>query len=91
MPHLLIIKYKIMANLKINEAIAFATMNGKKINKTAIAARLWPDSTPLTRRQNMTNLCTGKTDKINPRWVDVICEMTGCDANFLFNVKTNEQ
>lgn len=80
-----------MANLKINEAIAFATMNGKKINKTEIAARLWPKSSLLTRRQNMTNLCSGNTCKVNPKWIKIICKMTGCDANFLFNVKTNEQ
>lgn len=76
--------------IKINEAIAFATMNGKKITKTAIAARIWPTSAPLTRRANMTNLCTGKTDKINPEWISIICEMTGCDANFLFDIKNQE-
>ena len=80
-----------MANLKINEAIAFATMNGKKINKTAIAARLWPESPPLSRRQNMTNLCSDNTSKVNPEWIEIICEMTGCDANFLLNIKTNEK
>lgn len=79
-----------MQKLRINEAIAFATMNGKKITKTAIAARIWPESSPLSRRQNMANLCTGKTDKINSRWVEIICEMTGCDANFLFNCKHSE-
>lgn len=84
------LKFKIMAKLKIDEAIAFARLNGKKLTKTNIAARIWPESSPLSRRQNMTNLCTGKTDKVNPKWVEIICEMTGCDANFLLNIKSQE-
>ena len=79
-----------MAQIRINEAIAKATLDGKKVKKMDIAARLWPDSVLLTRRANMTNLCTGKTQKITMEMVEIICEMTGCDANFLFNIKNEE-
>lgn len=79
-----------MAQIRINEAIAKATLDGKKVKKIDIAARLWPDSVLLTRRANMTNLCTGKTDRITKEMVEIICEMTGCDANFLFNIKNEE-
>ncbi len=79
-----------MANIRINEAIAKATLDGKKIKKMDIAARLWPDSVLLTRRANMTNLCTGKTQKITTEMVEIICEMTGVDANFLFDIKNQE-
>lgn len=76
----------IMARLKIDEAIARAMLNGKKMKKIEIAARLWPDSSNPTRRQNMANLCTGKTKQITTEMVAIICEMTGVDANFLLGV-----
>ena len=75
-----------MTRLKIDEAIAQAMLNGKKLKKIDIAAKLWPNSSIPTRRQNMANLCTGKTEKITTEMVAIICEMTGVDANFLLGL-----
>lgn len=74
--------------IRINEAIARAKRQGNKVLKQDIAARLWPDSTPDVQRVNMTNLCTGCTARIAPEWVEIICEMTGCTADFLFGIKS---
>lgn len=73
-----------MANLRVNEAIARAQTNGKKVFKKDVAARLWADSTESSQQVNMTNLCNGTTKKISPDWVDVLCEMLDCTPNYLF-------
>ena len=75
--------------LRIDEAIARAKTAGKKVMKKDIAARLWPDTTPVGQQVNMTGLCKGNTARINPDWVRIICEMTGCTADFLFGL-TND-
>ena len=81
-------KTKYMFN--INEAIALANAQGKKVKKKDIAARLWPNSQKGAQRMNMTNLCrTSEARRISPEWVDVICEMCGCTPNFLFGYGTN--
>lgn len=73
--------------LRIESAIAIAKDNGKKVLKKDIAARLWPDVSEVGRRVNMTNLCSGKTDRVRPEWVSIICEMTGCTADFLCGIE----
>ena len=72
--------------IRIEQAIARAKEHGKRVLKKDIAARLWPDSTEAGQQVNMTALCTGRTAKINPEWVAIICEMTGCSADFLFGL-----
>jgi hypothetical protein len=72
--------------MRIEEAIARAKQQGNKVLKKNIAARLWPDSTPVAQQVNITRLCAGKTQRINVEWVNVICEMTGCTADFLFGL-----
>lgn len=72
--------------IRIEEAIARAKQQGKKVLKKDIAARLWPDSTPVAQQVNITRLCSGKTPRINVDWVNIICEMTGCTADFLFGL-----
>lgn len=72
--------------MRIEEAIARAKQQGKKVLKKDIAARLWPDSTPVAQQVNITRLCAGKTPRINVEWVTIICEMTGCTADFLFGL-----
>ena len=72
--------------MRIEEAIARAKQQGKKVLKKDIAARLWPDSTPVAQQVNITRLCAGKTPRIDVGWVNVICEMTGCTADFLFGL-----
>lgn len=75
--------------IRIEQAIAAAKERGKKVLKKDIAARLWPQSSPEAQQVNMTSLCRGETARIMPEWINIICEMTGCTADFLFNVKTN--
>lgn len=72
--------------MRIEQAIARAKEQGKKVFKKDIAARLWPDSTTAAQQVNMTALCNGATARISPEWVNIICEMTGCTADFLFGI-----
>lgn len=72
--------------MRIEQAIARAKEQGNKVMKKDVAARLWPNSSPATQQVNMTTLCNGKTTRINPEWVNIICEMTGCSADFLFGL-----
>ena len=72
--------------MRIEQAIARAKEQGKKVLKKDIAARLWPDSSPVAQQVNMTALCNGATARINPDWVVIICEMTGCTADFLLGL-----
>lgn len=73
-----------IVKLRVNEAIARAQTNGKKVKKKDIAAELWKGSTETAQQVNMTNLCNGSTKQIRPEWVLTICEMCGCTPNYLF-------
>ncbi len=70
----------------LEQAIARAKDAGMPVTKKAIALRLWPETDEINAVINMSKLCTGKTKKISPEWVGIICEMTGVDANFLFGI-----
>lgn len=72
--------------IRIEQAMARAKEQGKKVKKKDLAKRLWPDSSPVAQQVNMTALCAGKTTRINPDWVKIICEMTGCTSDFLFGI-----
>lgn len=76
-----------MAALRINEAIAQSEMNGRKVYKKDLAAKIWPNSRPEAQTVNMSNLCSGVTKKINPEWIITICRETGCTADFLLGIK----
>lgn len=84
-----ITKNKTEMTLRINEALARANTQGKKVFKKDISEKLWPDSTAIAQQVNMTNLCCGKTQKINPDWVRIICEMLDCTADFLFGLSND--
>lgn len=75
--------------IRVEEAIARAKMQGRKVLKKEIAEKLWPDSSAAVQQVNMTLLCSGKKKLVNPDWVRIICEMTGCSADFLLGL-TNE-
>lgn len=72
---------------RILEAIARANAQGIKLKKKDIAARLWPNSVASAQQVNMTKLCTGRTTRIEPEWVVIISEMTGCSTDFLFGLR----
>lgn len=74
--------------IRIEQAIARAKEKGNKVLKKDIAARLWPNSTEVGQMVNMTRLCAGKT-RIVTDWVKIICEMTGCTADFLFGLSND--
>lgn len=69
---------------RIEEAIARAKANGKKVFKKELGAKLFPDVSETVVRINMTNLCSGKTKRIKPEWVGIICEECECTPNYLF-------
>lgn len=73
--------------IRIEQALARAKEKGLKVLKKDVAARLWPDSLPSAQQVNMTKLCSGKTARIDPEWINIICEMTGVSADFLLGIK----
>lgn len=75
--------------LRIETAIARAKEQGRVVMKRDIAARLWADSTPAAQQVNMSALCQGRTARIAPEWVLIICEMTGCSADYLFGLSND--
>lgn len=70
--------------LRIGEAIARARANGKKIFKKDLGKVLWSERSEEAQIINMANLCNGKTKRICPEWVGIICEMCECTPNYLF-------
>ena len=62
--------------LRVNEAIARAQTNGKKILKKDVAAELWKGRNATAQQVNMTALCNGSTKQIRPEWVAL------CTAQF---------
>lgn len=75
-----------MAEIRLNEAFAFAKDSGKKVMKKSLAAELWPGSRPKTAHANISNLCNGKTKKIDIGAVPVICKALGVSADYLFGI-----
>lgn len=75
--------------IRVELAIARAKESGKKVLKKEIAARLWPDSSPETQQVLMTKVVSGKQDKLSSEQLRIICEMTGCSADFLLGL-TND-
>jgi DNA-binding Xre family transcriptional regulator len=71
--------------LRISEAILRSEMNGKNVFKKDIAARIFPGLSEAAPPVNFTNLCQGKTKRVAPQWVLIICEMCDCTPNYLFN------
>lgn len=75
-----------MGNLKLNESFEYAKSAGKKVMKRELASELWPDSRDKTANANISNLCNGKTKKIDIDAVPVICERLGVTADYLFGL-----
>lgn len=75
--------------LRIEMAIARAKEEGRVVMKKEIAARLWPDSAPAAQMVNMSSLCQGRTARIAPEWVPIICGMTSCSADYLFGMSND--
>ena len=71
-------------NFKLNEAIAMSEAKGNKVFKKDIASRIFPGVSEKAQQVNFSALCSGKTKRIAPEWIGIICEMCGCTPNFLF-------
>lgn len=74
-----------MTKLRINEAIARAKDAGRVVTKKEIAARLFPGRPESTQQVNLTNICNGRTQRVDPAHVIVLCDMLDCDPNYLFD------
>lgn len=72
---------------RLEEAIARAKTGGNKEIKQALASALWPGLTYAGRTVNINNLCSGRTRRIDPDWVPIICEMCDVSAGFLFGTE----
>lgn len=70
--------------LRLNEVIMMANIKGKNIKKKDIAERLYPGMPRQTQQVNMSNLISGRTKRVTPEMVDIICEMCECTPNDLF-------
>lgn len=75
-----------MEKFKINEAFAYAKEIGKKVMKRDLARILWPQSKEKSALANISNLCNGKTKKVDIDAVPVICGQLGVTADFLFGL-----
>lgn len=73
--------------IKLNEALALSTANGKNVKKNELAAKIWPGSNSSAQAVNMTNLCNGTTKRVDPYWIVIICRELGCTSDFLFGLK----
>jgi hypothetical protein len=77
-----------MAQLKINEAIAYAAIHGKRVTKKELAAKLWAGSSEKAQAVNMSNLCSGKTTKVDVNWIEIIAGECKCTADYLLGIES---
>ena len=75
-------------DFRIFEAITHAQDKGIEVTKQSLAVKFYPDSSPATAIRNFNKLYSGKTRKIEPWMVHLLCETCKVDANFLFNEKS---
>lgn len=76
--------------LRIEEALAKAKREGKKIKKKDLAIALFGQETSEgARNAKLTALLNGSRSRIAPEWVVTICTMLGCSADYLFGLKNN--
>lgn len=78
-----------MDNFKLSDAFVYAKNNGNKVMKRDLAKILWEDSREKTAVANISNLCNGKTKKIDIEAVPIICEKLGITADYLFGLTHN--
>lgn len=75
-----------MGNLKIKESLAYATAMGKEIDKRDLAAKVFPEASPDCQYQKFQHLLAGRTLRVKPETVVIICQETGVSADFLFGL-----
>lgn len=75
--------------LRINEAIKIAKREGKKIKKTDLAFALWDVKNIKAARENIYNLCSGKSKKVDIDAIPIICDKLGVTSDYLFRMTEN--
>ena len=78
--------------LRIKQAIDFFNFNrpegSERMTQESLAEKVLPDKNSKTAGIYMSAWCTGKRlGAFKPKHVVAICEATGVDANYLFNVE----
>ena len=89
--------------MRIKEAVALfnATNQQANIKKgnpikkggltlTGLAQKIWPSSSKTTQSVSMSNLTNGTTKSFKEEWVNIICNETNTDPNFLFGFNKNK-
>jgi len=71
--------------MRLVEALEYASIK-KRAKKKDLDKCLWPDSGENAQAVNISKLISGKTKKIDPEWITIICKFCGVDANFLFPI-----
>ncbi len=75
--------------MNLEKAIMYAKIKGKKNIQKELADALYPNASPSSRPNQISNLKKKLQDnprtKIPANWVNIICEKCGVDANFLFD------
>lgn len=77
--------------LRIEEAMGYHEANKNKselsLQKKDLGKLLFKEAKPKTQVVNISNLINGKTSRVAPNWIKLICKATGVDANFLLGIK----
>lgn len=70
-----------MGNIALQQAIEKSGKASKNL-----ARLLWPDASPRAQYQNMRLLLNGTNKRVTIDQIQIICEFTGVDANYLFGI-----
>jgi hypothetical protein len=75
--------------LRSEEALEYAILKGKNIKalKKRLSKKYWPNTKQKSQEVNISNFFRGETKRFTFEMIKDLCDETGVDANFLFNVK----
>ena len=75
--------------IRLKEAFDFANQNGKNITVISLAKKMFPGSDNQNAYVKYYNIVNGKVKRIDKKTVNIICDVTGVSAAFLFGRKEN--
>lgn len=79
-----------MGKIRLNEALARAKDNGKRVTKKRLAQKIWPESSEASAQMNLAHMAKGQ--KVIGRVVDalkIIADETGVTVDFLVGLKND--
>lgn len=82
-----------MSAIKIDEAIDLAKKNKRIVDITDIAKKIYPNATSVECQRTLFYRCRKESKgslKISANAVKIICDVTGVDANFLFDIEPSD-